>query len=134
MTKRRRTGRSVEDYTARKPRPEPKLTRLGYLVSVSAIVLGLIAELVIAYLVSPSLPAKIPAYWIGHLLPGETAPSWMVWLVFPIGQLILLAVALHGRKVKDGKSVTESGKAWTLVVLAVLFVILQASAFNLPRR
>ena len=134
MTKRKRTGKTVEDFTPRTSKPEPKLTRLGYVASVSATVVGFIVELIIAYFVYPWLPSRIPAYWIGHLVSGETVPSWVVWLAFPIAQIILLLVALHGRKVKDGKHVMESGKAWTILLIALLFVVLQASAFHLPRR
>jgi hypothetical protein len=57
-----------------------------------------------------------------------------VWVVFPVSQLILLAVALFSPKDADGKTVMTSGKAWTIALLAVLFALLQASAFNLPHK
>jgi len=134
MTKRRRRPRTVEDIVVRKPKPEPQLTRAGFHIAVWVIVLGFIAQMVMAFMVCPSLPARIPSSWVGHLVPRATVPSWTVFLVFPFGQIILLLVGIFSPRDKDGKRIMETSKAYTLTFLAVLLTILQSSAFHLPHR
>lgn len=133
MTRRRKTGRPVEEYGRdRATAHEPRLTHVGFLISLTAIALGFVAEIAIAYMIFPKLPARIPSYWVGNLVSGETVPSWVVWLVFPVSQLILLGVALLSPKDTNGKTVMTTGKACTVSILAAIFAMLEASAFNLP--
>lgn len=131
MTKHRKSTRPVEDIAVRKPKPEPKLTRAGFHAAVWVIILGFIAQMVMAFMVYPSLPSRIPSSWIGHLVPQATVPSWTVFLVFPLGQIGLLLVGIFTPRDNDGRRIMETGKAWTLTILAILFTILQSSAFHL---
>ena len=134
MTRRKRSPRTVEDIVLRKPKPEPKLTRAGFHIAVWAIILGFIAQMVMAFMVYPSLPARIPSSWVGHLVPRATVPSWTVFLVFPLGQIILLLVGIFSPKDEGGRRIMETSKAYTLTILAILLTILQSSAFHLPGR
>lgn len=129
----RKNRQTVENVVAAKAAPEPKLTHMGYLISLWAGIVGLMAQLVMAFMVYPTLPKEIPSWWIGQLVKQSTIPSWTVFAVFPVGTVVLLLVAYFSPRDKDGKIVMESGKAWTLTMLAVLFTILQASAFHLPK-
>lgn len=134
MTKRRKSRRTVEEAVGRKPKPEPKLTRAGFHISLWVIILGFIAQMVMAFMVYPSLPARIPSYWVGQLVQRATVPAWTVFLVFPLGQIILLVVGIFSPRDKDGKRIMETSKAYTLTFLAVLLTILQSSAFHLSHR
>jgi uncharacterized membrane protein len=134
MAKRRTNTKTVEQVLAQqKTAPEPKLTHAGFQIAFWAAAVGLVAQLVMALVVYPTLPKMIPAWWIGQLVQQQTIPSWTVFAVFPIGQVVLLLIALFTPRNQDGKRVMESGKVWTLTILAVLFTVLQASAFHLPK-
>ena len=134
MAKRKTNAKTVEQVLAqKKSAPEPKLTRAGFQIAFWAVIVGLVAQLVMAFVVYPTLPKMIPSWWIGQLVQQPMIPSWTVFAVFPIGQIALLLIALFSPRDSDGKSVMESGKAWTLTVLAVLFTVLQASGFHLPK-
>lgn len=129
----KRKTRTAEQ-AARKPSPpEPKLTRIGYQLAMAVILLALIAQLVMAVIVYPQLPPEIPASWAGQLTKGETVPSTLVFVLFPLAQLIMLVVGRFSPADKNGKLVMETGKAATLIVLSGLFTALQASAFRLPQ-
>jgi hypothetical protein len=133
MAKRKKNVPTVEKMIAEKPTHEPKMTRAGFQITTLLILLGLAAEVVIALIVSPRLPAQVPSWWVGQLVSGETVPAWTVYVVFPLAQAILFLVGWFSPKDADGRKVMESGKAWTLILLALLFVALQASAFNLGK-
>lgn len=133
MAKRKKNTKTVEQVVAQKTAPEPTLTRVGYQIAFWLIVVGLVAQLAMAIKVYPSLPASIPSWWIGQLVQRQMIPSWTVFAVFPIGQLVLLAIAWFSPKDESGKPIMESGKAWTLSILSVLFTVLQSSAFHLPK-
>ena len=132
MAKQKKT---VEQVLAQqqKSAPEPKLTRAGFQIAFWIGIVGLAAQIVMAFMVFPSLPKMIPSWWVGQLVQSPTVPSWSVFALFPTGQIVVLAVAFFSPRDKDGKIVLESGKAWTLTVLAILFTVLQASAFHLPK-
>ena len=128
MAKRKKT-KKVEPVPVKQ---EPKLTRAAFLICLSVIVLGLLAQLVMAIIVYPQLPGQIPSGWVGSSMPHNTVPSWLVFLAFPAAQLVLMALSLCSPKDEQGKHVMDSGQALTLVLLAVAFTALQASAFHIP--
>ena len=131
MAKRRKTGRTVEQASKAQKVQEPKLTRIGYQLTFWAVIVGLVAQIVMAFIVYPRLPAQIPARWAGFLFEGQTAPSWIVFVLFPVGQIVLLLVTIFNPKDDQGKRLIETGKAWTLIVLSLFFTLLQYSAFRL---
>ncbi len=134
MAKRKRNTTTAEQVLEKqKPAPEPKLTHTGFQIAFWTGIVGLIAQFMMAFMIYPSLPKAIPSWWVGQLVQSPTVPSWTVFALFPIGQIVVLLVAYFSPRDKDGKLVMESGKAWTLTVLSVLFTILQASAFHLPK-
>ena len=128
MAKQKTNTQVKPESTAR----QPKLTHTAYKVCLWIIVLGFLAQLVMAIMVYPSLPGRIPASWAGSAVPYNTVPSWLVFLVFPAAQLVLLMITIFSPKDDQGKRVMESGEAATLIVLAILFIALQASAFHIP--
>ena len=131
MAKRKRKGQTVEEASKAKKVHEPKLTRAGYQITFWVVVLGFVAQIVMAIIVYPHLPAKIPASWAGYLFEGQTVPSWIVFALFPAGEIILLLVTIFSPRDDQGKLVMESGKAWTLIALALFFTLVQYSAFKL---
>jgi hypothetical protein len=134
MAKRKTNAKTVEQVMAQqKPAQEPKLTHAGFQIAFWAAAVGLVAQLAIAFMVYPTLPKMIPSWWVGQLVQQPMIPSWTVFAVFPVGQIVLLLIALFSPRNQDGKRIMESGKVWTLTTLAVLFTVLQASAFHLPK-
>ncbi len=133
MAKRKQTVKTVEEVVDRKSAPEPKLTRAGYNLSLGLAALGLIAEFVIAFIAYPKLPAMIPSWWVGQLVQSDAVPKWVVFAVFPFAQLVLIVITLLSPKDEKGGKVMESGKAWTVILLAALFIALQASIFHITK-
>lgn len=131
MAKRKRTSRTVEEASKAKKVHEPKLTRLGYQLTLWSVIVGFVAQVVMAIIVYPHLPADIPARWAGFLFQGQTVPSWIVFVLFPAGQIVLLLVTIFNPRDNQGKLVMETGKAWTLILLSAFFTALQYSAFRL---
>ncbi|HET6453129.1 MAG TPA: hypothetical protein VFI02_01875 [Armatimonadota bacterium] len=131
MAKRRKSKQTVEEASKPKKVHEPKLTRAGYQITFWVVVLGFVAQVVMAIMVYPHLPAQIPARWAGFLFEGQTIPSWIVFVLFPVGEIVLLLVTIFSPRDDQGKLVMESGKAWTLILLALFFTLLQYSAFLL---
>ena len=131
MAKRKRRGQTVEDASKAKKVHEPKLTRAGFVITLWAVIVGFVAQVIMAITVYPHLPAQIPASWAGFLFQGQTVPSWIVFVLFPVGQMILFLISVFSPRDNQGKLVMESGKAWTLIALAVFFTALQYSAFRL---
>lgn len=130
MAKRRKL---TQPETA-KPRQakEPRFSHTAFQLAVWIIVLGLIAQLVIAAVAYPSLPEHIPSSWSGQLIPGQTQPAWTVFVLFPGGELVLLLIALLPRLTDAaGRRTMEVGKAVGLIVLALLLTALQSSIFHL---
>lgn len=131
MAKRKRRGRTVEDASKAKKVQEPKLTRIGYQLTLWIVIAGLVAQIIMAIIVYPRLPAQIPESWAGFLFQGQAVPSWIVFVLFPAGEIVLLLVTIFSPRDKQGKLVMESGKAWTIIALALFFTLLQYSAFRL---
>lgn len=121
-----------ENTHAPKQPKQPKLTHGAFLACMWAIVLGLIAQLVMAIAVYPFLPEGIPASWAGSPVPYNVLPAWIVFLWFPAAQSILLILAMFSPRDEQGRRAMESGEAATLILLALLFTALQASAFHIP--
>lgn len=109
----------------------PVYTRQAYICAFGVIVVGVAAQLVMAIFVFGRLPAMIPTYWIGLGNPTQTMPSWIVFIAFPVSQMILLLVAHYSPKDGEGRRVMEWGKAISLISLTILFTALQGSAFKL---
>ena len=133
MAKRKRTARRLPDLEER-PQPKgPKPTRAAYQICLWTIIVGLAAQVLMAIIVYPSLPERIPSSWVGSSTPYNTIPSWVVFLLFPGGQIVLLLLAIFSPKDAQRRRVMESGKAVSLILLALLFTALQASAFHVPK-
>lgn len=112
---------------------EPKQYRSAFVISTAIILIGLLAEIIIALVVYPSLPRYIPSGWLGWVPVGGTIPSWVVFLAFPGAQLIVLATAIFSTKDEMGRRVMGLEKAISLTLLGLLFTALQASALHIPR-
>lgn len=123
-------------YAIDKPQAskEPKLTHTAYQITFWLTIVGFVAQVIMAVLVYPHLPAMIPAGWAGWSAPSELAPSWIVFLLFPGAQIVLFLLTIFSPKNDEGKLIMEHGKAWSLVLLALLFTALQYSAFHLPQQ
>jgi len=131
MAKRKRTARRLPDIE--KPqRKQVKLTRAAFRMSLWIIILGLAAQVLMAIVVYPSLPDRIPASWVGSSVPYNTVPSWVIFFLFPTAEIVLLLLAIFSPKDAQGRRVMESGKAVSLILLALLFTALQGSAFHIP--
>ena len=134
MAKRKRKTQTAEEVVEKQAKKEPKLTRAAFQITLWVILLGLAAQVIMAIAVYPSLPDTISGGWVGLSEPQKAVPSWLVFLVFPGAQLVLLILAIFSPKDEQGRLVMESGKAWTLVLVSLLFTVLQASAFYMSKR
>ena len=130
MAKRKR---ELQERTASKAPQEPKRTHAAYLVALWAIAAGLVAQIVMAIMAYPILPGRIPSNWIGDAIPLGTIPSWVIFVAFPGAEIILAIIAFFSPNDEEGRKVMESGQAVSLILLAVLFTALQASAFHIPQ-
>ncbi len=133
MAKKKRTQTKTETTSARPAPKEPVSTHTGYQVAIWAIVLGLIAQLVMAFIVFPRLPAQIPSGWTGSVQPYNLVSKWVVFALFPGFELVLLLVSLFSPKNAEGKRTMQTGNAVTVVILAMVITALQASAFFINR-
>ena len=109
----------------------PVYTRSAYISAIFVVIIGIAAQLILATFVFGRLPSMIPTNWIGVGNPTQTMPSWIVFIAFPVSQMILLLVAHYSPKDSEGNSVMEWGKATSLILLTILFTALQGSAFKL---
>jgi hypothetical protein len=134
MAKRKKTVQTnSEAVKAEAPGRQPQLTHTTFLVCIAIIALGLVVQEVIAVWVYSSLPATIHGSWIGLTDPYQMVPSWVVFVFFPIAEIIVLTIAVFSPKDPECRRVMESGKAWPLILLALLFIVLQYSAFWIRR-
>jgi len=133
MAKKKRTQTKVETTSAKPAPKEPVSTHIGYQVALGAIVLGLIAQFVMAFIIYPKLPAQIPAGWTGSVQPYNLVSKWVVFAMFPGFELVLLAVSLFSPKNAEGKRTMQTGNVVTVVILAMVLTALQASAFFINR-
>ena len=131
MSKRKRRGNTIEDVESKRPK-EPVFTHAAYRITFWTVVVGLIAQVVMAIIVYPSLPEFVPSGWLGSSVPYNMIPSWLVFVAFPSAQVVILLLTVFTPKDAQERRVMESGKAWSLVLLALLFTALQASAFHIP--
>jgi uncharacterized membrane protein len=132
MAKRRKTAKAVPQPSKAHAK-EPKLTHLAYRISLAIILAGLLAQLIMAVIAYPTLPARIPQSWLGTTAPGKTAAAWIVFFYFPGAQIIMILVALFSPRDGQGRRVMTASMAATLVLLTCLFLALQASVFRLPK-
>lgn len=132
MAKRKQIVQTKNETRVSQEANEPEPTRAAFNISLWVIVAGFIAQVVMAIKAYPLLPKQIPSSWVGSTVPYMSVPSWVVFVVFPGAQIILLLLAIFSPKDDIGRRVMESGKAWALVLLALLFTALQLSAFHIP--
>ncbi|MDH7481421.1 MAG: hypothetical protein QHH26_05505 [Armatimonadota bacterium] len=129
MAKQKKNQQKLQNQS--KPIKEPKRTYAGFLASLIAIILGFIAQMVMAVIVYPRLPEQIPSGWAGSATPYNTIPSWTVFLLFPSGQIGMLILIMFARRDEQGRRILDAGNAVFLILLSALFTVLQASAFRL---
>ncbi|MBP6963217.1 MAG: DUF1648 domain-containing protein [Armatimonadetes bacterium] len=129
MAKKKNGGGNTESAVA----TEPVATRVGYRIAVWVIVLGLLAQFIMAFIVYPRLPQEIPSGWTGSAQPYNTVPKSVVFAMFPGFQMVILLVALFSPKDSEDQRVMQTGNVVTLVILALIFTALQASAFFINR-
>ncbi|HUV04106.1 MAG TPA: hypothetical protein VMX94_03260 [Armatimonadota bacterium] len=134
MAKRKKSARRLPDIEKPHPTREPRPTRAAFRISLWVIILGLVAQIIMAIVVYPLLPERIPSGWAGSAVPYNTVPSWLVFLLFPGAEIAVLVLAMFSPKDAHGRRLMESGKAVSLILLALLFTALQASAFHILRR
>ena len=109
------------------------MTRVAFQICLLVVILGLLAQLVMAAVAFPALPQHIPASWIGSTTPYKLLPAWIVFLAFPGAQIVLLLLAIFSPRDVQGRRAMETGKAVSLILLAVLFTVLQSSVFHIRR-
>lgn len=131
MAKQKKKTQNEAERAKKKGRKEPKFTHIGFQISVAAIILGFIAQVVMAVIVYPQLPPKISAGWFGSSVPYNTVPSWLIFVVFPGAQLFMLLLSWFAPKDNQGRRLMENGNAVFLVLLSALFTALQYSAFRI---
>ncbi len=113
-----------------KPAPkEPVLTHTAYKITLAVLILGLIAQIIMAFIVYPTLPERISSGWTGSAQPYNTVPKSMVFIMFPGFELLVLLIAIFSPIDSSGKRVMQTGNAVTFILLALVFTALQASAF-----
>jgi uncharacterized membrane protein len=131
MAKRKKTAKqSIQPENTRKKK-EPKFTHLGFQISVGAIIVGFLVQVAMAVIVYPQLPSRISAAWAGSSVPYNTIPSWLVFILFPGAQIVMLALSWFSPKDDKGRRLMENGNAVFLVLLSLLFTSLQYSAFRI---
>jgi len=86
-----------------------------------------------AFIVYPQLPPQIPSGWTGSSQPYNLVPSWVVFVMFPGFELLILVITLFAPKNEEGKRAIQTGNAVTLIILALIFTALQSSAFFINR-
>lgn len=133
MAKKKRTQTKVETTSAKPAPKEPVSTHIGYQIAVWVIVLGLIAQLVMAFIIYPKLPAQIPSGWTGSVQPYNLVSKWVVFAMFPGFQLVLLIISLFSPKNAEGKRTMQTGNSVTVIILALVITALQASGFFINR-
>jgi energy-coupling factor transporter transmembrane protein EcfT len=116
-----------------KPEPEVKLTRTAFLITIWVSVASFVAQLLMAFIVYPQLPATIPSGWLGSSEPYNPVSKLWVFGFFTVGTLILLGIAYFSPRDEKGQLVMDSSKAGTIIVLALLFTALQSTAFHLTK-
>lgn len=122
---------AVNRNSEEKKKKLPVYTHSAYVYAIGTIASGLLIQFILAVIVFGRLPSMIPTTWIGIGNPTQTMPSWIVFVAFPVSQIILFIVARYSPKDNEGKSVMEWGKSISLILLTVLFTALQGSAFRL---
>ena len=110
---------------------EPILSHGAFLASMVVMAVGLVSQIVMAFMVYHSLPAQIPSGWMGWTPVGGEIPSWYVFIAFPGAMAALLIFGVFSPKDKDGRQLMDWSKSFSLIALAALFVALQASSFRL---
>lgn len=133
MANRRKIEKQPRDIEQPSRSKNPKITHAAYLVSFWSVITGLVAQLIMAIFAYRILPSTIPSGWAGSSAPYNPIPSYIVFLLFPGAQIVLLLLAVFSPKDSRGRRMMEHGKSATLVVLSLLFTALQASAFHIPK-
>lgn len=133
MAKRRKSEKELPDVEQPSRSKGPKVTHVAYLVSLWSVIAGLVAQLIMGVFAYRILPATIPSGWAGSAAPYNPIPSYVVFLLFPGAQVVLLLLTVFSPKDAQGRPIMEHGKSTSIVLLTVLFTALQASAFHIPK-
>jgi len=133
MAKKRNNERELRDVEQLSRSKSPKVTPTAYLVSFWSVIAGLVAQLIMAVFAYRILPATIPSGWAGSAAPYNPIPSYVVFLLFPGAQIVLLLLTIFSPKDAQGRPIMEHGKSTSIVLLSILFTALQASAFHIPK-
>jgi hypothetical protein len=133
MGKRRINERELPDIEKPVKQKEPKVTHTAYITTLWIVILGLVAQLIIAMFAYPILPSTIPSGWAGSAAPHNPIPSYVIFLLFPGAQIVLILLTIFSPKDNQGRRIMEHGKSISIVLLTLLFTALQASAFHIPK-
>ncbi len=125
----RKAVQAKPEATDTRPQNEPVSTHAGYQVALWVIILGLIAQLVMAFVVYPTLPTRVPTGFTGSAQPYNLVGKWVVFALFPGFTLAVLAISLFAPKNEEGKRTMQTGNSVTVVLLVLVLTALQASAF-----
>lgn len=132
MANRRKIANELPDIEQPTRSKTPKVTHAAYLVSFWGVITGLVAQLIMAVLAYRILPSTIPSGWAGSAAPYNPIPSYVVFLLFPGAQIVLLLLTVFSPRDAQGRPIMEHGKSTSIVLLTLLFTALQASAFHIP--
>lgn len=133
MANRRKIEKQARDIEQPSRSKTPKITHAAYLVSFWIVITGLVAQLIMAIFAYRILPSTIPSGWAGSSAPYNPIPSYIVFLLFPGAQIVLLLLTIFTQRDSQGRRVMEHGKSASIVILSLLFTALQASAFHIPK-
>lgn len=133
MANRRKIEKQLRDIEQPSRSKSPKITHAAYLASFWIVITGLVAQLIMAIFAYRILPSTIPSGWAGSSAPYNPIPSYVVFLLFPGAQIVLLLLTVFSPKDGQGRPVMEHGKCTSIVLLTLLFTALQASAFHIPK-
>ena len=122
MAKKKRAQTKTETVSAKHAPKEPVSTHIGYQIALGAIILGLIAQFVMAFIVYPQLPAQIHSGWTGSVQPYNLVSKWVVFAMFPGFELVLLVISLFSPKNAEGKRTMQTGNAVTVVLLSLIHI------------
>ena len=132
-SKKMRLAKAEQAKSATKKELKP--SRAAFHISICVIVLGLLAQLIMSVIVYPTLPPHIPADWVGASYPNHMKPAWIIFLVFPAYELVLLVIAvMTSQRDARGRRAIDAGRAVSLILLVLTFTALHAGVFHLPQR
>ena len=132
MAKRKKLTQTIEKDMEKSQTKLPVFTHRAFQTAFWFVIAGFAVQIVLGILVYPTLPDRISTGFLGSPAPYNTIPKLPALALFPAAEIILFLITIFTPKDEQGKRIMETGMAWSMVLLALLFTALQASAFHIP--